>query len=123
MFRLIRPHSFHLPLQNQYSQPAERVGTEPMRDAERPDAFPPSIYSLIRVTSRRYRKEKSQRIETADRDCTLWDVEPRHALAHGAEKIRRHGSHAPCHQIRRQPLAAGGAVNRRYIADGCVSDI
>src|SRR5258708_24926938 len=84
LIRLIRPHSFELSLQNQYSQPAGAEGKGPMRDVERRFALPWSIYSLNSTESSSYQIGRGEDADAADKFFQLSDVQPRHALAHGA---------------------------------------
>src|SRR6202521_836713 len=117
MIRLIRPHSFELALQNQYSQPAGAERHGPMRDVERRFALPWFIYSLNSLASSSYQIGSREDADTADRFFQLSYVEPRHALAHSAQQIRGDRPHAARHSISRQNFLAVRSINRCHIAD------
>src|SRR6266478_4294826 len=59
-------------------------------------------------------------LNAAHRNFLLSDVEPRHALAHGAQQIRGDRPDAARHAIRRQYFLALRAINGGHIADLCV---
>jgi hypothetical protein len=55
-----------------------------MRDVQRLSALPWFIYSLNNAASSRYRMRGSRDADVADEFFQLFDVQPRHALAHRA---------------------------------------
>src|SRR6267378_2868897 len=91
-----------------------------MRDVERRYALPGSIYSLNSMASSRYQISREELLNAAHRNFLLSDVEPRHALAHGAQQIRGDRPDAARHAIRRQYFLALRAINGGHIADLCV---
>src|SRR5713101_2043867 len=78
------------------------------------------LYTLLTTWRQAGIKSAAEELPDAvDRNFLLSDVEPRHALAHGAQQIRGYRPDAARHAIGRQYFLAARAINRGYIADLC----